>query len=118
MKQLARVIDDPTLTFLASSSEYRSQLVLMQSTGDVEMYYGALFYTEISFSYTKFNDGAGVWPSAQSGGMARRRSRFDPKQPPTASIHLDAIFTLAPIAFLGWICALYKSSYFHVGTVS
>jgi hypothetical protein len=51
--------------------------------------------------------GVGIWPSGQSGGLARRRSRFDPRQ---GRPHYLWMYTPSAVSTFGWICALYKSS--------
>jgi hypothetical protein len=53
--------------------------------------------------------GEGIWPNGQSGGLARRRSSFDPLQGQPLYIWM---YTPSAVSIFGWICALYKSSYF------
>jgi hypothetical protein len=49
-------------------------------------------------------------PSGQSGaGLARRLSRFDPQQGWPLYIWM---YTPSAVSICGWICGLYKSSYF------
>jgi hypothetical protein len=53
-----------------------------------------------------FQLGAGIWPSGQSWGLARRQSRFDSRQGPPPYIWM---YTPALWVCFGWDIALYKN---------
>jgi hypothetical protein len=48
------------------------------------------------------------WSSGKSVGLALRRSRFNPRQ--GRPLYM---YTPSTVSTFGWICALYKSSYFN-----
>jgi hypothetical protein len=62
-------------------------------------------------NHKTLNVGAGILPSGQSGRLARQPSD------PGSILDRDGLYTFrcippAPWAFLGWIYAIYKSSYY------
>jgi hypothetical protein len=54
--------------------------------------------------------GAGIWPSGQSGGLARRRSRFDPRQGRPLYIWM---YTPSAVSILGMDMCTIQKFLFH-----
>jgi hypothetical protein len=58
------------------------------------------------FFFCIYGSGAGAWPSGQSGGLARQRSRFDPRQGRPLYIWMH---TPSAVCILGMdMCAIQK----------